>query len=185
MNQTIHALRERLFGKESRVSRVVDRTELEILKDLKGIKIAEPGYWFNTRYDYAEILGGGREFRDSRKCDLRHGSMDLGDYSTAYLSALGQGSFVVRSEKLSRDVECDSVLRILNTLFGNSCMHYYFYQAKDTGFVRNFCPSMGGGNPQDYFENPSYQLKQPALKRCAPLIRGMELTLGRSIIDRD
>jgi len=172
----------KLFDKVKEIRRNLRLSELELVE---GVKIAKKGNWFNTRYDYAEIFGGGRELVDCSEESLRHGRMSISDYSTAYLTATERGHFVVKSEGLNRVIECDTILRISNLTFHDNCKHYYFLNGRDTGFVRDYTPSMGAGMPRDSVNNFGDESEKGFyVERCSLLIEAMGIVVGRIIMGK-
>jgi len=153
----------------------------ELIEENK-IKIAESGKWFNSREDYIEIFGGGVDKKD---CNLRYAKMNINPYRIYEgITATEKGHIVVFSKKCG-PIKCDTIIRQTSqTLYGENTQSYYYLDGKYTGFNREFTPSMGGGTPNDDLNDPRYKLSSLELKSLSPLIEAMEITIGRTLIER-
>jgi len=172
---------------------IVENLEKKELEE-KGVQIAEPGKFWNTRFEYAEVQGFGVSYfngepihqegglKKSEDLVLRHGRyIHPFVWSEQYLTVAERGKMTVVS-KLG-DFDCDLILRDNPTspLWGD-CDHMYFLNKEFTGYLREFTPSMMGGTPKD--RRVDYEKIRNKVEWSIPLIRRMELELGRELVKR-
>jgi len=143
----------------------------KMLESTNGIIVAKEGCWFNTRYDYAEVFGGGMS--ESEGSIMRYARMP-----ETYITVAQKGKMTVKSDSQG-DFECDTILRSNNRF--SSCKHLYFNEGNFTGLYRKFTPSMGGGTPTDKIVD--YCKIEDIVKYSQPLIRRMEIEVGRKLVN--
>lgn len=168
-------------------SEQVKKAELAYLKADGRVEICKPEKCYNSRYQYTETFGGGITFNGCKSEDMRYGSQKRYNNNKIkyFIETVPKGTFSVKSEKLHKTIEADTILRlIIDGTFGSYSRNYYFLNGKDTKFSRDFTPSMyDDKEPDDSFEDYRYLYNADRKSDDArPLIHAMELTLGKEPI---